>query len=124
MLVYTCVFAALLTVLFDLSRIAALGAIFYLLMDMAIHWGVLRRLRHEVQARAWILITAIALDALALGAFLWVKWQQDASILWWAAGGVAAIFAMERLFLRTHEFSHGEDPNYRNPGATESNHDH
>ena len=29
----------LLTVFFDLGRIASLGAIFYIVMDMAIHWG-------------------------------------------------------------------------------------
>ncbi len=124
MLVYTCVLAALLTIFFDLSRIAALGAIFYLLMDMAIHWGVLRHLRQEVQARSWIPVTAIALDTLALGAFVGVKWQQDPSILGWAVGGVAAIFTMERLFLRAHAFSGGEDPNYRDPGSSGSKHDH
>ena len=124
MLVYTCVLAALLTIFFDLSRIAALGAIFYLLMDIATHWGVLRHLRQEVEARTWTPVTAIALDALALGAFVWVKWQQDPSILGWAAGGVAVIFAMERLFLRAHEFSDGEDPNYRDPGSSGAKHAH
>ena len=38
-LVYTVVIAALLTILLDLSRIAAIGAIFYIVMDMAVHWG-------------------------------------------------------------------------------------
>ena len=37
LLVYTAVLAALLAALFDLSRIAALGAIYYLVMDIAIH---------------------------------------------------------------------------------------
>lgn len=36
-LVYTVVMASLLAVFFDLSRIASLGAIFYLVMDIAIH---------------------------------------------------------------------------------------
>ena len=36
----TVVIAAVLAALFDLSRIASLGAIFYLMMDIAIHWGV------------------------------------------------------------------------------------
>jgi len=40
----------LLTVFFDLSRIAAMGIIFYLIMDIAIHWGVLRHLRKDVDA--------------------------------------------------------------------------
>ena len=39
-LVYTIVLAMLLTVFFDLSRIAALGAVFYIVMDLVIHWGV------------------------------------------------------------------------------------
>lgn len=38
-LVYTVVLGLFLTVFFDLSRIAALGVIFYLIMDIAIHWG-------------------------------------------------------------------------------------
>ena len=44
LLVYTVVIAVTLTIFFDLSRIAALGAIFYLTMDIGIHWGVLRYL--------------------------------------------------------------------------------
>lgn len=47
-LVYTVVLAGLLAAFFDLSRIAALGAIFYLVMDIGIHWGVLRKLRDDV----------------------------------------------------------------------------
>tara|TARA_R110002110_G_scaffold415612_2_gene651650 strand:- start:117234 stop:117515 length:282 start_codon:yes stop_codon:yes gene_type:complete len=37
LLVYTVVIAITLTIFFDLSRIAALGAIFYLVMDIGIH---------------------------------------------------------------------------------------
>jgi DNA polymerase III alpha subunit len=40
---------------FDLSRIASLGAIFYLLMDIIIHWGVLRHLHKDVGANRLIL---------------------------------------------------------------------
>ncbi|MEC9311454.1 MAG: APC family permease, partial [Pseudomonadota bacterium] len=50
-LVYTVVIAALLTIFFDLGRIASLGAFFYLVMDMLIHWGVFRNLRTEVGAQ-------------------------------------------------------------------------
>ncbi|MEE4276031.1 MAG: APC family permease, partial [Thermoleophilia bacterium] len=67
-LVYTVVIAALLTVFLDLSRIASVGVIFYIVMDMAVHWGLLRRLRHEVEARAWVLVGAIVLDAVVLAA--------------------------------------------------------
>src|SRR3546814_6213536 len=50
-LVYTVVIAGFLTVFFDLSRIASLGAFFYLVMDMIIHLGVFRHLREEIGAR-------------------------------------------------------------------------
>ena len=50
-LVYTVVIAGFLTVFFDLSRIASLGAFFYLVMDILIHWGVFRRLRREIERK-------------------------------------------------------------------------
>jgi amino acid transporter len=71
-LVYTIVLAMALTVFFDLSRIASLGAIFYIIMDIAIHWGVLRYLRKEIGANPIVLISAIVLDAIVLGAFITV----------------------------------------------------
>jgi len=82
-----------------LSRIASLGAIFYLVMDIAIHWGVLRHLRQEVEASAWILVTAITLDVAILAAFLIVKYQSDRFILYTAAGGLLLTFASEKVFL-------------------------
>jgi len=100
--VYTVVFAMGLTAAFDLRRIAALGAIYYLLMDLAIHWGLLRRLRHEVNFRPAIVIAAIVLDAVVLGAFVWVKASADAFGLWVAAAGIVLIVTAERLFMRSH----------------------
>lgn len=50
-LVYTIVLAMVLAVIFDLSRIASVGAILYLVMDMIVHWGVFRHLRDKVDAR-------------------------------------------------------------------------
>ncbi len=99
-LVYTIVLAMLLTVFFDLSRIASLGAIFYIIMDIAIHWGVFRYLRKEIKANAFILITAIILDVVVLGAFLIVKAQSDMLVIYVSLAGMAIIFAGERLFLR------------------------
>jgi amino acid transporter len=99
-LVYTIVLAMLLTVFFDLSRIASLGAIFYIIMDIAIHWGVFRYLRKEINANAFILITAIILDVIVLGAFLIVKAQSDMLVIYVALACMAIIFAGERLFLR------------------------
>ena len=98
-LVYTIVIAMLLTIFFDLSRIASLGAIFYIIMDIAIHWGVLRHLRKEVKANAAILITAIVLDVIVLGAFLWVKVQSDMLVIWASLIGLVSIIIVERLFL-------------------------
>jgi hypothetical protein len=49
------VIASLLTVFFDLSRIASLGAFFYLVMDALVQWGVFRRLRNEIGASGGVL---------------------------------------------------------------------
>ncbi len=99
-LVYTVVLAALLAVFFDLSRIASLGAIFYLFMDIAIHWGVYRHLRHDVGAKGWILLSAIALDSIVLGAFIIIKAAADPLIIVIGVAGIAIIFALEAFYLR------------------------
>ncbi len=98
-LVYTVVLAAALAAFFDLSRIASLGAIFYLVMDIAIHWGVLRYLREDVSATAWVLVSAIVLDASALVAFLMIKGRADLTIVIIAVVSIIVIFAFERYFL-------------------------
>ena len=100
-LVYTVVLGLLLTAFFDLSRIAALGIIFYLIMDIAIHWGVLRHLRKEVGANPVIPILAIVLDSIVLAGFLWVKGASDPLVLIVAAAVMAAILITEFFFLRT-----------------------
>jgi len=101
LLVYTVVLASILAAFFDLSRIASLGAIFYLVMDIAVHWGVLKHLRAEIDANATVLVTAIALDLTALGAFLWIKANSDIWIIIIAAASLVAIFLLEWLFLRS-----------------------
>nr|WP_301299122.1 APC family permease [Qipengyuania citrea] len=99
MLVYTVVIAGTLAVLFDLSRIASLGAFFYLIMDMLVHWGVFRRLRGEVGARASILLAALAADAVVLVAFTWVKLKSDPAVVAYAVLGIAAVFLAEWIYL-------------------------
>jgi amino acid transporter len=99
-LVYTVVLGLLLTVFFNLTRIAAMGIIFYLIMDIAVHWGVLRYLRHEVGARFSILIIAIILDLIVLVGFLWVKIVSDPLVVAAACAAMVAILIMEGLFLR------------------------
>lgn len=98
-LVYTVVLAASLAAFFDLSRIASLGAIYYLVMDIAIHWGVWRHLKADVDAQAWVLATAIVLDALALVAFIVIKGGADPLIVIIAVSSIVAIFGFERYYL-------------------------
>lgn len=110
-LIYTVVIAIVLTIFFDLSRIASLGAIFYIIMDIGIHWGVFKHLRKDVEANAVILITAIVLDVIILISFLWVKVQSDMLVVWTSLIGLAAIFIGEKYFLKLHK-NDDEDPNY------------
>ncbi len=100
LLVYTAVLAGFLAAFFDLSRIASLGAIYYLVMDIAVHWGVYRYLRDQIDANGFVLITAMMLDLIALSAFVWIKLSSDPGIVLIAAGSIAAIFLLEWLFLR------------------------
>ena len=99
-LVYTVVLGLALTAFFDLSRIAALGIVFYLIMDIAIHWGVIRYLREEIEARVWAPATAILLDLLALGGFVWVKLNSDPFVIGVAVVAMIAIAIGELVFLK------------------------
>ena len=99
-LVYTVVLGLLLTMFFDLTRIAALGIIFYLVMDIAVHWGILRYLRHEISARLGFLIAAIILDLIVLAGFVWIKIFSDPLVVGVAGAVMLAILIMEALFLR------------------------
>ncbi|HCY02052.1 MAG TPA: amino acid permease, partial [Erythrobacter sp.] len=108
MLVYTVVVAGTLAVLFDLSRIASLGAFFYLVMDMLVHWGVLRHLRGKVGARASVLLAALAADGVVLAAFTVAKLRSDPAVVAYAVIGIAAVFLGQWFYLS------------RNPGAPAS----
>jgi amino acid transporter len=99
MLIYIVVIAITLTVFFDLSRIASIGAIFYLVMDMIVHWGVFKHLRKEVKANGVILIAAILLDLIVLIAFLWIKAITDIFVVIISAIGIILVFAGEKWFL-------------------------
>jgi len=104
-LVYTVVLGLILTAFFDLTRIAALGIIFYLIMDIAIHWGVLRYLRRSVGANPVILTTAIILDLIVLGGFIWVKIVSDPIVIGVAALSMAVILLVESIFLANRQGS-------------------
>jgi hypothetical protein len=103
------VIAGFLTVFFDLSRIASLGAFFYLVMDIIIHLGVFRHLREEIRARGWVLLTAIALDAVVLAAFAAMKWQSDPLIVVIGLVGMALVFLFARVFLARNPVREGDD---------------
>jgi amino acid transporter len=98
-LVYTVVLGLVLTVFFDLSRIAALGIIFYLIMDIAIHWGVLRYLLDDIKAKVWIPIIAIILDLVVLSGFIWVKLNTDPFVIGVAIVTMILLAVGEQLYL-------------------------
>ena len=103
MLIYIVVIAITLTIFFDLSRIASIGAIFYLVMDMIVHWGVFKHLRNDVNANGIILISALLLDLIVLIAFLWVKANTDIFVVVVSFIGIALVFAGEKWFLHWKE---------------------
>lgn len=103
MLVYTIVIAIVLTIFFDLSRIASLGAVFYIVMDMVVHWGVFKHLRKDVNANPVIVLTALVIDAVVLAAFLWIKASSDILIVWLSLLLMAIIFAGVKWFLKWKE---------------------
>jgi amino acid transporter len=99
-LVYTIALAMFLAVFFDLSRIASLGVVFYIVMDIIVQWGVFRYLRKEIKANSLVLLTAIGMDIVVLGAFLMIKAQTDMLVIYVSIIIMALVFAGERLFLR------------------------
>ena len=98
-LVYTVIIASFLAVFFDLSRIASLGAFFYLTMDMLVHWGVWRYRRAEIGASGVVILAALGFDAIVLVAFTAMKLQSDPAIVAYAALTIAGVFLFERAYL-------------------------
>lgn len=109
MLVYLAVISIGLTVLFDLSRIASLGAIFYLVMDIGIHWGLLRNLKKKVQFSKSIVIAAILLDAIVLTGFIGIKIRTDLPLVIVALGLMGIILAGEKWFLSKRRARAGDE---------------
>ncbi|WP_282143622.1 APC family permease [Cellulophaga baltica] len=101
-LVFTVFLAILLTILFDLTRIASIGAIFYLIMDMAIHWGLFRHLKKDVKFNPVIPIVAILMDVIILSAFIYMKYLNDPFVLIVSAIGIILIFVSQFLFMKSH----------------------
>ena len=109
-LIFTVSLAILLTVLFDLTRIASIGAIFYLIMDIAIHWGLYRHLKKEVKFNPLIPLIAIVMDIAVLTAFLYIKYLNDPLVLIVAAIGIILIIVAQRLFMISHTDDEGNMP--------------
>ena len=98
-LVYTVVLGLALTAFFDLTRIAALGIIFYLVMDISVHWGILRYLRNDIGANIGVLMTAIVLDLIVLTGFVWFKLASDSLVIGVAGVVMVLILLVEGIFL-------------------------
>ena len=109
-LIFTVSLAILLTALFDLTRIASIGAIFYLIMDIAIHWGLVRHLKKEVDFLPIIPLIAILLDVVVLSAFIYIKYLNDPMVLIVTATGIILILVAERLFMISHTDDEGDMP--------------
>lgn len=107
-LIFTVALAILLTVLFDLTRIASIGAIFYLIMDIAIHWGLVRYLKKEIKFNPIIPLIAIGLDVIVLSAFIYLKYLSDPFVLVVALLGIVLIILGERLFMISHTDQDGK----------------
>lgn len=77
-----------------------MGAIFYLMMDITVHWGVLRHLHEDVGANRAVLGAAIGLDTIALGALLLLKGASDPLIVAVSLVMIVVVVAFERFYLR------------------------
>jgi amino acid transporter len=107
-LVFTVLLATVLTALFDLTRIASIGAVFYLVMDIAIHWGLFRYLIKETKANPIVPLIAIALDVVILIAFIVLKFDSDPLVIYVALFGFLLILGLQRAFMVTHTDADGK----------------
>ncbi|MEP1151940.1 MAG: APC family permease [Balneola sp.] len=106
-LLLTVSLAIILTIFFNLTRIASIGAIFYLIMDIAIHWGLFRYLREEVEFKPIIPLIAMILDIAILTAFVYIRYLDDPFVLIVAFAAIVLIIIAERLLMLSHTDSDG-----------------
>src|SRR5690625_5944321 len=99
MLVYIAIISIALTIFFDLSRIASLGALYYLVMDTIFQWGVLRRIKETIGAKAPIVITSLILNIIVTLTFLWYKIITDLFLVIISAISIFLIFIVIYFFL-------------------------
>ncbi len=99
-LIVTAAVAIVLTVAFDLTRVAALGALAYLALDAAIHWGHLRHLRGETGARTAPLVAAIAMDVVVFAGLFAYKARTDLVVVGAFLVFAVAVAVGEHLHMR------------------------
>lgn len=99
-LIVTTGVAIALTIAFDLSRVAALGALAYLALDAAIHWGHLRHLRQDTGARRAPLIAAIAMDVVVFAGLFTYKARTDLLVVGAFVTFSALVAAGEYVYMR------------------------
>jgi amino acid transporter len=99
-LVVTTGVAIVLTVAFDLARIAALGAFAYLALDMVIHYGHLRHLRAETGAKPAPLIAAIVVDAVVFAGFFVYRIRTDWIVIASFLAFAVLVAGGETLYMR------------------------
>jgi amino acid transporter len=104
-LVYTIVIAIILTIFLDLSRIASLGAILYLVMDIVLQWGVLRKLQKDINANPLLITIAILLDSIVLCALVLFKASSDRMLIVIAFIMMVFLYVAEKRFLRSNDTS-------------------
>ncbi|MDK2825115.1 MAG: hypothetical protein PWQ44_291 [Methanolobus sp.] len=104
-LVYTIVIAIILTIFLDLSRIASLGAILYLVMDIVLQWGVLRKLQNDINANPLLISIAILLDSIVLCALVLFKASSDRMLIVIAFIMMVFLYVAEKRFLRSNDTS-------------------
>lgn len=94
----------------DLTQIASLGVTLYLSMDIAIHWGIIRHLKDDVQASAWVPAIAIVLDVVVLAGFAATKFATDFLTL-----GITAVVALTILGTQWWAVHHRATTGSRSP---------
>jgi len=107
-LIFTVLLAMVITILFDLTRIAAIGAIFYLLMDIAVHWGLVRYLRGTLDFNPIIPVIAIIFDVVILTTFILVKFKTDPLVIAVSVIGFVIIVIAQKLFMKSHTDGDGK----------------
>ena len=103
-LVYIAVMAGALTIVFDVSRIAALGAFYYIAMDFMIHYGVLKNAnRDEVSFNPSVLKASMGVDLIILIGLIYIKGKDDPILLGITIVSMILIYILEKLFLKANK---------------------